>query len=213
MNEVVRGCMVRSRLYGSIVAGEAPADIPTLQCGYDALPVPNNSLDALVLHHALETAPDPRSVLREAARAVAPGGRLIVCAFNPLSLWGLRRSYARIAPDAFKGLHLLTTFRLLDWLALLGFEVQAQPQYLQFGLPFHRKGARPDENALQALLKRRRVPFGGVCLLTATKQALAVRPNWRPAAPLVPAAYGKPAFRSGNVIYLRVPRPRRPVAE
>jgi SAM-dependent methyltransferase len=231
MAPAVRGCMVRNRLYGSVGPGRPLAEVPVLQCNYDALPLPNNSLDALVLHHALEIADDPRGVLREAARVVAPGGRVIVCAFNPLSLWGLRRSYARIAPDAFKGLHLLTTFRLLDWLALLGFDVQGTPRYLQYGLPFHwqRAGAAaaasgsdysdaaalppPGENALQDLLKRRRVPVGGVCLLSAVKQAVAVRPHWRPAARLAPAVYGKPAFSQNNVIRLPVPRSRLPAGE
>jgi SAM-dependent methyltransferase len=210
--EAVRGCLVRSRMYGSAMPHVGMPDVPVMQCRYDALPVSNSSLDALVLHHALETAADPRSVLREAARAIAPGGRLIVCVFNPLSLWGLRRGYARIVPDAFRGLHLLTPFRLLDWLALLGFEVQGPPQYLQYGLPFQRGRGR-GENALQRLLKRRRLPLGGVCLLTATKQAMAVRPHWRPAARLAPVVYGKPAFGQSNVVQLRVPPSRLPAGE
>lgn len=225
MDEAVRGCMVRSRLYGSVQPGRPLTDIPVMQCSYDELPVPNNSLDALVLHHALETAADPRSVLREAARTIAPGGRLIVCAFNPLSLWGLRRSFARFAPDAFNGLHLVTTFRLLDWLALLGFEVQGGLRYLQYGLPFHRECGRvsagaagsedtgAEDNGLQAMLKRRRVPIGGVCLLSATKQAMAVRPHWRPAARLAPVGYGKPAYGKSNVIHLQAPHSRLPAGE
>jgi SAM-dependent methyltransferase len=227
MPDAVRGCMVRSRIYGSMTPVRPPADLPVLQCSYDALPVPNSSLDALVLHHALETVADPRSVLREAARAVAPGGRLIVVAFNPFSLWGLRREYARLVPDAFRGLHLLSTFRLLDWLALLGFDVQGPPRYLQYGLPFQLprtaasvqdspasgSGSETDGNALQAFLRRRRVPLGGVCVIAATKQAVAVRPNWRPAPRLAPVVYGNPAFGQRNVVRLQVPRSRLPVGE
>jgi SAM-dependent methyltransferase len=230
MAEAVRGSMVRSRIYGarSCAApgeGQRLADIPVLGCAYDALPVPNGSLDALVLHHALEAAPDPRGVLREAARVVAPGGRLVVCTFNPLSLWGLRHLYARFVPDAFRGLHLPSVLRLLDWLELLGFELQGPPRYLQFGLPFHRNRsglpASMDEdtpqqgegNALQQYLQRRRLPFGGVCLLSATKQAAAVRPLWRPAARLAPVAYGRPAFGNSKVIRLRQTGPRLPAGE
>jgi len=91
--------------------------------------------------------------------------------------------------------------------------VQAGPQYLHYGLPFHRDRANRGENSLQALLKRRRVPFGGVCLLSATKQVAAVRPPWRPVARLAPVVYGKPAYRNTNVIHLQGPRSRVPAGE
>jgi SAM-dependent methyltransferase len=208
MADAVQGCMVRSRLLGSVVPGAPVAEIARLQCAQDALPFLNNSLDALVLHHALETAADPRGALREAARVLAPGGRLIVCAFNPLSLWGLRRCFAQFAPDPFKGLHLLTTARLADWLKLLGFEVQGRPRHLQFGLPFHRQQALQEPNPLQRLLERQQIPVGGVYLLAATKRALAVRPDWRPAPRMPTPAFGKVAFGNRNVIRLPVSRPR-----
>jgi SAM-dependent methyltransferase len=227
LRDTLRGCMVRNRFYGSVVTGSPALETPVLRCAYEALPVSNNSLDALVLHHALETAEDPRSVLREAARALAPGGRIIVCAFNPVSLWGLRRLYAQLVRDPFQGLHLLSTPRLLDWLAVLGFEMQEPPRYLQFGLPFRleRLDATEASNASVRRVAdeavppraswRRGLPVGGVYLLCATKQAAAMRPLWRPAerrAPVVP--YGRPAFGHGpvgrdNVFTLRLPRDER----
>jgi ubiquinone/menaquinone biosynthesis C-methylase UbiE/DNA-binding transcriptional ArsR family regulator len=49
----------------------------------EALPLDNQSLDAatllLVLHHV----PDPGAALREAARALVPGGRLLICDMLP----------------------------------------------------------------------------------------------------------------------------------
>lgn len=224
MAEAVRGSMVRRRLHGALAPVNPAADIPELQCAYEALPLPNASLDALVLHHALETAADPRSVLREAARVVAPGGRLIVCAFNPLSLWGLRRLYARFVPDALEGLRLPSVFRLLDWLALLGFELQGVPRYLQFGLPFLWGQQARDQGLDQRLEpevrepssradRLQRLPVGGVCLLAATKQAAAVRPLWRPAKRLAPVAYGKPAFGNSKVIRLPLSDARLPSGE
>ena len=232
MTHAVRGCMVRSRLYGSVVAGRSALEFPAMQCEPESLPLPNNSLDALVLHHALETADDPRGALREAARVVAPGGRLIICAFNPLSLWGLRRCFAQVSTDSFKGLHMLTTLRLFDWLALLGFEVQDRPAYLQYGLPFHREDRQradlqhadlqhPDmqdaSNALQRFMKRRRVPVGGVYLLSATKQVAAVRPHWRQAAlrtaRMPVPAYGATALGKSNVIRFDASRARLPARD
>ncbi|MEQ8486906.1 MAG: class I SAM-dependent methyltransferase [Pseudomonadales bacterium] len=208
--QTVRGCMVRHRLYASAEPADAVEDLSRLQCSLDALPLPNNSLDAMVLHHALETCPDPRGGLREAARVLVPGGRLVICAFNPLSLWGLRRAYARLCNDAFSGLRLVTSLRLLDWLALLGFEPHGQVRYLSYSLPFYLGDApRPQSGRVGRALSRLQPPVGGVYVIVVTKQAAALRPHWRTprvkSPSLVPAAYPKSAVQRepAPVLYLR----------
>ncbi len=197
ITRTVRGCMVRNRLFASEEPRRAPEELSGLCCALEALPLPNNSLDAMVLHHALEVSADARSGLREAARVLAPGGRLVVCAFNPLSLWGVRCLYGRLRRDAFAGLDLVTTFRLLDWLALLGFELQGSVQYLSYSLPFSRSRGDAEPGKAERLMRRLRPPVGGVYLISAVKRAVAVRPHWRPTAmkraKLVPAAYPKSA--------------------
>lgn len=191
--------MIRHRLFASEVPGQAPEELSTLHCALEALPLPNSSLDAMVLHHALETCADARSGLREAARVLVPGGRLVVCAFNPLSLWGARRAYARLHQDSFTGLRLFTAFRLLDWLTLLGFERQANVQYLSYSLPFatSRRDAAPAPGRTERLLQRLQPPVGGVFVISMVKQAMAARPRWsapRIKSPgLLPAAYPKSA--------------------
>lgn len=128
------------------------------------LPLAAGSLDGVVLHHVLEAAPDPRAVLREVTRALRPGGRLLIAGFNPLSLWSL----ARLRP-ALRGLKPVSTLRLNDWLAVLGFERSARTIHLHYrgALPFalthdHWRWA---SNWLAKL----RLPAGGVYLLAATK--------------------------------------------
>lgn len=194
----VRGCMVRNRLFASEIPAAGPEDTSGLCCALEALPLPNNSLDAMVLHHALEVSADARSGLREAARVLVPGGRLVICAFNPLSLWGGRCVYGRLCQDNFGGLRLVTTFRMLDWLALLGFELQDSVQYLSYTLPFAAKAEASPSGRAERLMKRLRPPVGGVYLISVVKQAAAVRPPWRAAAiknpKLVPAAYPKSAM-------------------
>jgi len=210
ITRTVRGCMIRHRLFASEVPGQAPEDLSTLHCALEALPLPNNSLDAMVLHHALETSADARSGLREAARVLVPGGRLVICAFNPLSLWGMRRAYARLHRDSFTGLRLFTDFRLLDWLTLLGFERQNNVQYLSYNLPFSTR-LRESASApgrTERLLQRLQPPVGGVFVISVVKQAMAVRPRWsapRIKSPgLVPAAYPKSALNRtpAPVLYL-----------
>lgn len=203
----VRGCMVRNRFYASELAAAGSDDLSPLRCAAAALPLPNNSVDAMVLHHVLEGCGDPRGGLREAARVLVPGGRLVVCAFNPLSLWGLRRAYAGVVPDAFSGTQFLTSFRLLDWLALLGFERQGDVRYLSYNLPFgapRRDADSPGRG--ERLLRRLQPPFGGVQVISVIKQALAVRPDRRAAringAKLLPAAYPKSAVNRAPVLQL-----------
>ena len=98
---------------------------------FEALPFAENSLDLLILPHSLELSPDPHATLREAERVLVPEGKLIICGFNPLSLWGFKQKrshlYQRLKvgdlylPEAgeFIGYR-----RLRDWLRLLNFDVE-----------------------------------------------------------------------------------------
>ena len=121
----------------------APA--PALHCEFDALPLPDASIDLVVLPHALEFAHDPHQVLREVERVLRPEGRLVITGFNPASLWGLRQRLSRVrlgmglghaSPYLPREGEFIGYWRLRDWLRLLGFEVEAG----RFGCwrpPFH----------------------------------------------------------------------------
>lgn len=105
-----------------------------LHCDFDALPFDSNSLDLVVLPHALELARDPHLALREVERVLVPEGRVVIVGFNPTSLWGLRQQLGRwrrqLWSRSARGLFLpssgefLRYRRLRDWLRLLSFEVE-----------------------------------------------------------------------------------------
>ncbi len=98
---------------------------------FSALPFPANSLDLVVLPHALELTADPHGALREVARVLVPEGRVVISGLNPLSLWGFRQRrahwYRRMGleqlflPEAGEFIGYL---RLRDWLRLLNLDIE-----------------------------------------------------------------------------------------
>lgn len=93
---------------------------------FAALPFAASSLDLVVLPHVLEFAANPHQVLREVERVLVPEGHLVITAFNPFSLFGVKRHFAgRDAAFPWRGQY-LSTRRLKDWLALLSFEMNRQ---------------------------------------------------------------------------------------
>ncbi len=96
-----------------------------VQVRLEELPFASQSIDLLVLPHALEFADDPHHVLREVERVLIPEGQVVISGFNPVSLWGLRQVIGRTFNSPFlpREGQFLSLPRLKDWLKLLGFEV------------------------------------------------------------------------------------------
>ena len=87
------------------------------------LPLANQSVDLVVLPHALESTADPHLVLREAERVLIPEGQLVISGFNPLSFWRMRQLLAGKNAGAPWDERFIGLLRLKDWLHLLGFEL------------------------------------------------------------------------------------------
>jgi SAM-dependent methyltransferase len=173
-----------------------------------AWPWQADSLDLVVLPHALERSADPHACLREVERVLIPEGQVLITGLNPMSLWGWQpqRGSARRSGSA-PVQSLIAYRRMRDWLRLLGFEVQVS----RFG------GWTPalgSERWMQRLgwmesAGERWWPIlGGVYLLMATKRVPGGR--WLPARQWrtvrSPAAATAPVARSDTFIV-------RPLAE
>lgn len=178
--------------------------VADLVTDFAALPFFENSLDLLVLPHSLELSPDPHATLREAQRVLVPEGKLVVCGFNPMSLWGLKqarghlyRRLSRMAPaeagvktpstgglgDLFlpEAGEFLGYRRMKDWLSLLNFEIESH----QFGC--YRPAVKSDK-WLQRFAWMDKAGarywsiFGAVYMVVAVKRVHGMRmlsPNWK----------------------------------
>jgi len=89
------------------------------------LPFASNSMDLVVLPHVLEFAAEPHQVLREVERVLIPEGQVIICGFNPASLWGLRQVTGRLTRSHYlpKAGEFISMPRIKDWLKLLNMGV------------------------------------------------------------------------------------------
>lgn len=157
---------------------------------FDALPLPEHSVDILLLHHVLDFSANPHQVLREADRVLAPEGHMLIVGINPWSLFGLRtRTLASFKASPWRG-QMLSQHRLTDWLSLLDMRITGVKQAFH-QLPVQASGILDRLNPLWRFARQYSLPCGGVYIVEARKQVAGmtpVRPRkryWRPeVAPL-----------------------------
>ena len=164
---------------------------PNAMADFHQLPLPNDSIDMVFLHHTLEFSQNPHQLLREASRVLIPRGHLIILVFNPWSMWGCLGRTARFFSKKSLWRHqYLGQSRLLDWLRLLEMEPVsvyrgyfrppfAQPSLIEHLHWMERWGRR--------LYKMLRFPRGGFYMLVARKDQIPltlIRPRWQTEKPL-----------------------------
>lgn len=94
-----------------------------------ALPIKNESVDAVLLPHSLELVKSPHRLLREVDRVLTARGHVLLNGFNPVSLWGMRQWLPWGEGYLASGTHYYTVGRVCDWLELLDFEVMEIRRY------------------------------------------------------------------------------------
>ena len=160
-----------------------------------SLPLPDSSIDLIVLVHALEMSPRPHALMGELRRVLTGGGRLVIAAPNrqgpwarsDLSPFGFGRPYSR--------------GQLRQLLADAGFEAEAWATGLHMP-PAH---SRPMLGAARWLDRIGRVvwpAFAGVLVVAAVKRTIqGMRAKARPR--LAPAL--RPAFGTNIGVAGRLP--------
>jgi SAM-dependent methyltransferase len=164
----------------------------------EQLSVRSDCIDVVVMPHTLEFCADPHQALREADRVLIPEGHLVLCVFNSLSLWGLRRVLERRQRSPWNG-RALAVRRLKDWLSLLGFETRSV-SYFYRAPPLSHGSLSSEMRRLSRGLPGRLPGLAGGCLLLARKKVSTltpIRPRWAPGRTLVATRIMEPTSRSG----------------
>lgn len=144
---------------------------------YMELPLMSETIDVMLLQHALEFSQTPRAVLAEASRVVMPGGHLLLCMFNPYGPMGIAKFPMQLFSDKpqFR-FHNLRLARLTDWLSLLNFHVE-RIEHGAYNLPF----MNPSENqqiadqngrvrSYEQVCEKIRLPMGNFYMIHAVKR-------------------------------------------
>lgn len=154
------------------------ADNPRLSAlaDFHQLPLPEESIDVVLLHHTLDFSPNPHQMLREAARLLIPRGHLVIVSFNPWSLFGVGRWIARFfSRKAYWRHQTLRLGRVVDWLTLLDVEtVDVQQGF--YRLPLQHPQALKYLHWMEGWGKKLRLPWGGYYVIVARKDRVGMTP-------------------------------------
>jgi SAM-dependent methyltransferase len=159
----------------------APTDRPDIYAKSHELPVATQSIDLVLLPHVLEFAARPHDVLREVDRVMMPEGRLVIVGFNPWSLWGLRSSIGFSRDQVPWNGRFVSLLRVKDWLALLGFDVNAG-RLVGYAPPFDNPNVRRRFGFMEPAGDRWWAVGGAVYMLQAIKRVRGMRlltPAWQ----------------------------------
>jgi hypothetical protein len=109
-----------------------------------------------------------------------PEGRLVIVGFNPWSLWGLRSSVGFSRNEVPWNGRFVSLLRVKDWLALLGFDVNAG-RLVGYAPPFDSGSVRRRFGFMEPAGDRWWAVGGAVYMLQAIKRVRGMRlltPAW-----------------------------------
>lgn len=135
----------------------------------DDLPLVDGAVERILLAHCLEHAEFPADVLREAARVLAPGGRLIVVTPNRRGLW------ARSDNSPFGNGRPFSRTQLATLLKETGF-APANWREALFVPPLNRFGLLRASRLFERIGGTVPIMFGGVLIVEAQKQFSTLQP-------------------------------------
>ncbi|KAA3631542.1 MAG: methyltransferase domain-containing protein [Proteobacteria bacterium] len=154
---------------------------------FHALPFGQRSIDLALLPHTLDMVDDPHALLRELTQAMVPDGHILISGFQPYSLWGLRKWLRLPREQAPWSGHFFSTYRIQDWLSLMGFAIRGG-KMLMYRPPLVQQKLFERLRFMEKAGDRWWPMLGGVYIIHAQLETLRMVPN----APAVRRARFKP---------------------
>lgn len=161
-------------------------DGASLRAEFNALPIQNGVIDAVVINMLLEFEHDPYKLLREMDRVLISGGYLFIVGFNPLSPAFIGKIIPKYQDQLPWCGRFFTPARVKDWLGLLGYQVVADERIIHHHLLSEIRSESIWQNALKSWLPG----TGSVYLIVARKLETPLTPiherrevrqsNWNP---------------------------------
>lgn len=137
---------------------------------YADLPLGSETIDAMLLHHAIEFSVSPKAVLAEASRVIVPGGNILLCLFNPYGPMGLLKYPMQLfSQRAQYKFHNLRLGRVSDWLSLLNFQV-VQIEHGAYNLPLNSPEWVEHDSRWERACQKIRFPLGNFYMIHAVKR-------------------------------------------
>lgn len=180
--DLLESCDAPSRYIVDTLPGRGNEACNQVRAMPEALPFDSKSVDLMVLPHTLDFSDQPHQVLREIERVLIPEGHVVILGFNPVSLWGLRRLFARRARrTAPWNANFIGLRRIKDWLELMQFEITGGSM-LYYRPPLANSSLLDRLFVLDKVGDRWWPLMAGVYLLVARKRVAGltpIRPQWR----------------------------------
>jgi SAM-dependent methyltransferase len=167
----------KSRMRYVYYCSDQPAwmgDGKRIQCQFNELPFEENSVNLVVLSHALSFTQAPIELLEEVYRILKPGGQLILFGFNRWSWWSFSRQSRKRKGYPWGG-SFHSIWRVKKWLSSLGYGIVLNRSF--FFLPPIKKRPQARVVNLCEVLGQVFIPkMGAVHLIYAQKKVAGSTP-------------------------------------
>ncbi len=164
----------------------------------DSLPIASDSLDVVVLPHALEFEQSPHQILRETGRILIGEGHVVILGFNPWSLWGLWRLLLAWRDEPPWNGHFISLPRIKDWLTLLDFEI-VHVEHFYFRPPVQHQTVVKFLGFMEKMGRYAWSFFGGAYILVAKKRVVPLTPvkmSWQARRQMITSGIVEPSART-----------------